>query len=181
MDDLRSRLRETFRWRGDRTDPDYRADVTGWWRDASILDGLGPALALLFPDDSPTVVLGPQSRGYLVGALVARELRTGFAEVRKNPGRAADSDAWWEATTGPDYRDRTLSLGVRRDLLRAGDRVLFVDEWIDTGAQAEACHRLVGASGATWLGAAVVVDALDRPSLRRDLRLRTLLHVRDLG
>nr|WP_281362278.1 phosphoribosyltransferase family protein [Cellulomonas humilata] len=133
------------------------------------------------PDVSPTVVLGPQSRGYLVGALVARELRTGFVEVRKDPGRSADSDAWWEVSTGPDYRDRNLSLGVRRDHLRAGDRVLFVDEWVDTGAQAEACHRLVGASGATWLGAVVIVDALDRPSLRRELRLRSLLHVRELG
>lgn len=56
---LRSRLTETFRWLGDRTDPDVRADPTGWWRDPELLAQLGPALASLFPEASPTVVAGP--------------------------------------------------------------------------------------------------------------------------
>jgi len=83
-------------------------------------------------------------------------------------------------TTPPDYRDRHLRLGARRSLLRAGDRVLFVDDWVATGAQVEASFDLVGRSGATWLGAAVVVDAAEHASLRRTVRLRSLLHVRDL-
>ncbi|MGN7970099.1 phosphoribosyltransferase family protein [Microbacterium sp. 22296] len=156
------------------------ADVTGWWRDAGIIARIGPSLAELFADDVPTVVMGPQSRGSLLGVLVANALGVGFAEVRKDPPRVVDSDAWWETTTGPDYRDRHLSLGVRRALLQAGDRVLFVDDWVDTGAQLEACRRIVDLSGASWVGAAVVVDALQRPDLRRRARVRSLLHVREL-
>jgi len=177
---MRDRLRESFRWLGDRTDPDERADPTGWWRDPQTLAGLGPALADLFADEAPTVVVGPQSRGSLLGALVALHLGAGFVELVKDPGPAADSDAWIQVTTPPDYRDRHLRLGARRSLLRAGDRVLFVDDWVATGAQVEASFDLVGRSGATWLGAAVVVDAAEHASLRRTVRLRSLLHVRDL-
>lgn len=180
MPELRDRLRASFRWLGDRTDPDFRADVTGWWRDADILSGIGPALSGLFPDERPTVVIGTQSRGSLLGVLCAQHLGVGFAEVRKNPGRAADSDAWWEARTAPDYRDEHLELGLRRNLLRSGDHVLFVDDWAATGAQAMASRTLVEMSGARWCGAAVVVDGLESSASRRDLNLRALLHVREL-
>ncbi|WP_153004101.1 phosphoribosyltransferase family protein [Microbacterium testaceum] len=181
MPEIRDALRARFRWIGDRTAPDYRADVTGWWRDAHIVDQIGPSLATLFEGESPNVVMGTQSRGSLLGILVALSLGVGFAEVRKNHGRSADSDAWWEVVTAPDFRDEHLSLGLRRSLLRAGDRVLFVDDWIATGAQADACRALVEMSGARWIGAAVVVDGLTRPDLRRSLRVKSLLHIRDLG
>ncbi|MDM7887879.1 phosphoribosyltransferase family protein [Curtobacterium sp. RHCJP20] len=178
--DLRRRLQDAFRWRSDRTDPYSYADVTGWWRDPHVLRALGPGLAALFDDAQPTVVLGIQSRGTLLGALVAAHLGVGLAEARKDPSRAADDDPWWEVSTGPDYRDRSLHLGVRRSLLRSGDRVLFVDDWIATGAQAEAARMLTDMAGATWLGAAVVVDGLERPPLRRTLRLRALLSMHQL-
>ncbi len=178
--DLRRQLQDAFRWRSDRTDPYSYADVTGWWRDPHVLRALGPGLAALFDDAQPTVVLGIQSRGTLLGALVAAHLGVGLAEVSKDPSRAADDDAWWEVSTGPDYRDRSLHLGVRRSLLRSGDRVLFVDDWIATGAQAEAARMLTNMAGASWIGAAVVVDGLERPSLRRTLRLRALLSLHQL-
>jgi adenine phosphoribosyltransferase len=65
-------------------------------------------------------------------------------------------------------------------LLKSGDSVLFVDDWVATGAQAEACRSLVEMSGAKWCGAAVIVDGLEEPSLRRVLRVRGLLNIRDL-
>ncbi|MDQ1122475.1 phosphoribosyltransferase family protein [Microbacterium trichothecenolyticum] len=180
MDIVRERLRSTFRWVGDRTDRGFQADVTGWWRDPLVVERIGRSLAGLFDGEQVNVVVGPESRGSLLGALVARELGVGLAEVRKDGEPLADSDRWWEVSSGPDYRDRHLRMGLRRSMLRAGDRALFVDDWIDTGAQTAACHALVEMSGARWVGAAVVVDAFDRPDLRRALRVRSLLHVRDL-
>jgi adenine phosphoribosyltransferase len=165
---------------GDRTDPDYRADVTGWWRDSVLLGELGDALATLHAGSNPTVVIGTQSRGSLLGVLTATALGIGFAEIRKNPSRGADSDSWWETSTIPDYRDRHLDLGLRRSLLHSGDRALFVDDWIATGAQAIASKRLVEMSGAAWVGASVVVDGLAESAVRRQLDLKSLVHIRDL-
>jgi adenine phosphoribosyltransferase len=166
---LRSDLQRTFRWRGDRTDDRYAADPTGWWADGSILRRLGPALAQLFDDQEPTLVLGPQSRGALLGALVAAHLGVGMVELRKDPNPAADSDRWLVAYTPPDYRDLNLRLGARKDHLAAGERVLLVDDWIQTGGQATGARTIIDQSGATWCGVAVIVDGLSDSRLRRDL------------
>lgn len=176
--DIASRLRRAFASRGDR-DHQY-ADVTGWWRDADLLRLLGPALARLFPEAVPTVVLGPDSRGSLVGPLVAVHLGVGFVEVRKNRTPVGDNDQWVRRTTPPDYRDRHLELGFRRELVRSSDNVLVVDDWIDTGSQARTVRAMVDSLGAGWVGFGCIVDALDDPRLRRDLRLRSLLRSRDL-
>jgi adenine/guanine phosphoribosyltransferase-like PRPP-binding protein len=58
---------------------------------------------------------------------------------------------------------------VLRDLLPSTARVMFVDDWIDTGAQAVAAQNLIAAAGITWCGASVIVDAREDPRLRRDL------------
>ena len=65
--EVRDRLRAAFAWRGDRSNDSQYADVTGFWRDAKLLRSLGPVLAALYPGTEPTVVLGPDSRGSLVG------------------------------------------------------------------------------------------------------------------
>ncbi len=177
---MRDRLRSRFAWRGDRWDRSRLADVTGWWRDAVLLAELGPALAALFADAQPTVVLGLQSRGCLLGALTAQALGVGFVEVRKEPNPAADSDEWVTATTPPDYRDRHLVLGFPRRLVTPEDRVLLVDDWVDTGGQALGAQKLVTMTRATWLGMAVVVDDLANHQIRRELSVRALIHGKDL-
>jgi adenine phosphoribosyltransferase len=176
--DVSSRLRKAFTWRGD--GGDQYADVTGWWRDADLLRLLGPALAQLFPEATPTVVLGPDSRGSLVGPLVALHLGVGFVEVRKNRTPAGDSDQWIRRTTPPDHHDRHLELGFRRGLIRSSDHVLVVDDWIDTGSQARTVRAMVDSVGANWAGFGCIVDALDDSRLRRELRLHSLLRLRDL-
>ena len=175
---VRAELLRAFTWR-DSAGEQY-ADITGWWRDAGLLSLLGPALARLFPEAEPTVVLGLDSRGSLVGPLVALHLGLGFVEVRKNRTPAGDNDQWVRRTTPPDYHDRHLELGFRRSLIRSSDRVLVVDDWIATGSQARTVRAMVDEIGATWAGFGCIVDALDDSRIRRDLRLRSLLHLRDL-
>ena len=173
-------LRQAFRWLADRLDVRYAADPTGWWADPSILRRLGPSLAAPAAQSRPTHVVGPASRGALLGALVALELGVGLVELRKDPEPSTDSDRWLTARTPPDYQDRNLKLGLRRDLLPPGSRVLFVDDWIDTGGQAVAARQIVHAAEATWCGASVIVDALADAQLRRSLQVSSVLRSRDL-
>lgn len=180
LNEVRSRLRRGFVWRGDRTDEHQYADVTGWWRQPELLRDLGPALARLFEDGRPTVVLGLESRGCLLGPLVALAMGVGFVEVRKDRAPSCDSDAWLRQATPPDYRDRHLTLGFRKSLLTPADTVLVVDDWVDTGGQALGAYQLTRQAQARWLGVATVVDALRSNEVRRRLNVRSLLHVRDL-
>lgn len=172
-----------FRWRSNPSAwPDeraYFADYSLWWRDPVVIRHVGEALAALFPDASPTVVLGSESHGSLLGPLVAAHLGVGFAEVRKGPKRASDDDAWFTQRTRPDYRDRHLDLAVRRSVLRGGDRVLFVDDWAASGGQALACRGLADQAGAQWVGSAVIVDGLESAATRRQLILRSIFRLRE--
>lgn len=132
------------------------------------------------PIHEPTVVFAPQSSGYLFGALTAQSLGVGFVGASKERRTAADSDRWLVATTPLDYRGRNMELSFRARLLQGGDRVLVVDDWADTGRQLLAMASLVEQSGARYVGAAVVVDALTDHAVRRRLDVRSLLTVRDL-
>jgi adenine phosphoribosyltransferase len=153
---------------------------SGWFRDPELLAGLGPALADLVAGEDPELVIAPQSRGTLLGSLVATQLRIGLIELRKEVTRNSDGDSWLTAHTPPDYRDRNLELGVPAGLVPSGARVLFVDDWIDTGGQLFAAHAITTLAGARWCGAAVIIDGLTDPRLRRDFAIRSLLRRREL-
>jgi adenine phosphoribosyltransferase len=176
--DLRTRLRIGFHWRGG---PDVAfADITEWWRDPAVLRELPPAVAALVPG-APTVVLGPASRGTLLGALVAAHLGVGLVEVRKNDRVALHSAFYTHRTLPEDYHEGGAALSFRRALVRPADRVLCVDDWVESGAQAAAIHSMVTEIGATWLGLAGVVDDLPAGSpLRAALGVRSLLTADDL-
>ena len=75
-----------------------------------------------------------------------------------------------------DHRGVPQRLGVRSHLIGPADRVLVVDDWAYTGAQARALYEVVEALGATPVGAAVIVD--ESPA---DLGIRGLLTGADLS
>lgn len=178
--DLRKRLLELFRW----VDPGPHSthlvsDVSGWWHAPDVLAAIGPALADLFRAERPTVVVSPEVTGLLIGPLVAVALGTGYVPAYKDEGdrRLAGATTW--AATPPDYRGRTLRLGVRDRHLGPGDRVLVVDDWVATGAQLRALYDVVRARGAVTVGAAAIVAACP-PNVTAALGLRTLLTPDDL-
>jgi adenine phosphoribosyltransferase len=177
---LRERLAATFRWIDPGPHSDHLvSDMSGWWRDPSLLAEVGPALADLFRAERPTVVVSPAAGGLIVGPLVAVALRAGFAPAVKDGGerRLADQVTW--ASAPPDYRGRELRLGVRSRHLTATDRVLVVDDWVATGAQVRAVYEVVAAAGATAVGCAAVVSACP-PSAVDELRLRFLIGADEL-
>lgn len=175
-EDLQRKLREWFEWRG----PKSYADMSGWWLEADVLRSVGPALADLHRTASPQVVVGIESRGFLLGPLAAVALGVGFVEVERDLAEDTTGAAVIRRTTPPDYAGRSIVMGMRREALSPGQRALLVDDWIETGAQADAARRLVEDSGGKWLGVAVVVDAASHPT-RRNLNVRSLLRVGELG
>lgn len=179
---LTARLRASFRW----LDPGPHSthlvsDLSGWWREPDILARIGPALAGLFLDASPTVVVAPEVTGFLLGPLVAGALGVGFVEAYKNdrPRRVPEAMVWGTSTA--DYLGRALSLGVRAGRVRAGDRALLVDDWAATGAQLGALRAALCSAGADVVGAAVIVDGLPDPATRDALGVRALLTARSLS
>jgi adenine phosphoribosyltransferase len=178
--DVRERLADAFRWIDPGPDATHLvSDASGWWRDPDVLAALGPALAAPFRAERPTVVVSPEVTGLLIGPLVAVTLGVGFVPAYKSPQDRLIAEPTTWAETAPDYRGRTLTLGVRDRHLRPGDRALVVDDWVATGAQLHALYQVIAARGAEPVGAAVVVVNCP-PELARELRVRALLTAHDI-
>jgi len=151
---------------------DGHADVWRLFDDPGRLREIAAALVEPFRGDA-TKVAGIESRGFILGTAAALELGVGFVPVRKSAGLFPGPKAVAEA--GTDYRGNRHTLRVQRAALAEGDRVLLVDDWIETGSQAAAAKRLVEECGAQLVGIATVVTEIS-PDAARDLgRLHALV------
>lgn len=99
------------------------------------------------------MVLGIESRGFIVGAAVAYALRCGLAVVRK-PGKLPYSKvkADYELEYGTD------TLEIHRDAFGHPCRVLVVDDLLATGGTAGAAASLVRQLGGEVVEAAFLVE-----------------------
>ncbi|MGB8019768.1 MAG: adenine phosphoribosyltransferase [Candidatus Nanopelagicales bacterium] len=109
------------------------------------------------------VVVGIESRGFILGAAIAYELGCGFVPVRK-PGKlpAAVHSVDYDLEYGLD------SLEIHQDALEPGRRVLIVDDLLATGGTAAATARLIHECGGTVAGVVFLVELEGlggRPSL----------------
>jgi adenine phosphoribosyltransferase len=168
---VRELVLRAFRW------VDGHADLSRVFADPGVLAGIGTALAAPFRDAGVTAVASPEARGFVLGALVARELGTGLVLVRKHGSHHPGASE--RVRTAPDWRGRELLLRMHPDLLGPADRVLIVDDWVETGSQAAAIRTLVEGCGAGVVGVAALVDDTTGPTRQR-LGLHGLLRSSDL-
>jgi adenine phosphoribosyltransferase len=147
----RGHLLRRFRWL------DGHADVWRVFEDGAALASVIRGLAAPWEESGVTAVAGVESRGFLLGGAVATHLGVGFHAVRKAGALLPGTRSTVQA--GADYRGNAHALSIRATL-GPEDRVLFVDDWAERGAQADAVRRLVLGMGAQWLGASLMVDQL---------------------
>jgi adenine phosphoribosyltransferase len=103
--------------------------------------------------DKVDVVLGIESRGFIVGSAVAYGLGRGIALVRK-PGKlpAQTHAASYELEYGRD------TLEIHRDALSQGHRVLVIDDLLATGGTASAAVELVQRCGGQVVACAFIIE-----------------------
>uniref|UniRef100_A0AAV2IZR7 Phosphoribosyltransferase domain-containing protein n=1 Tax=Knipowitschia caucasica TaxID=637954 RepID=A0AAV2IZR7_KNICA len=105
-----------------------------------------------FHNDSVDIVAGIDAMGFILGACVATTLGKGFLAIRKAGHLCVDT----QSQNYRDYSGRDKTMEVRLDVLKAGVRVLLVDQWIETGGTMKAAIELVERFGATVVGVAAV-------------------------
>src|SRR5918994_1620397 len=135
MDALKTRIRHV---------PDFPKpgilfyDVTTLLRDPEGFRLAIDSMATPFKDQKIDVVVGIESRGFILGAAVADRIGAGFVPVRKL-GKLPSSTI--RATYALEYG--TDSLEMHSDAVEPGQRVLVVDDLLATGGTARATLDLV--------------------------------------
>jgi adenine phosphoribosyltransferase len=160
--EARAALLGEFRWHGG------HADLSLALRSPELLSVVGSALAAPFRESHVDAVLGIEARGFAPAALAAQALGVGLVLARK-PG-SVHPGAVGERAATPDWRGRIVDLRISRRAVRPGDRLLLVDDWIETGAQARTAARLAGRLGATLVGTSVLVDGTN-DAVREELKV----------
>ncbi len=155
-----------------RTVPDFPKpgvqfrDITTLLKDAAGFRAVVERLAHAFGGRPIDKVAGIESRGFIVGAALASELRAGFVPIRKAGKLPAEN-------FGQDYQLEygTDRLEIHRDAVARGERVLLVDDLIATGGTAEAALKLIAMGGGEVVGCAFVIDLPDLGGRARLARL----------
>ena len=128
-------------------------DITTLLRDPDGFRDVIGALTAPFMDKGIDLVVGIESRGFILGGAVADRLGAGFVPVRK-PGKlpAATARESYSLEYGTD------SLEVHEDAVTKGQNVLIVDDVIATGGTAKATSALVRRLGGNVHALAFLIE-----------------------
>lgn len=113
-------------------------DVTTLFKDAKCLEVMEDEMYELYKDKGITKVVGIESRGFVMGALLARRLGAGMALCRK-PGKLPGKVVSQSYTK--EYGTDTIE--IHEDAITEDDVVLIHDDLLATGGTIKAAWDLV--------------------------------------
>jgi len=127
-----------------RTIPDYPKpgilfyDVTTLLKNPKALHDVSERLYELYRDKGITKVVGIESRGFILGGILAERLGAGFVMVRK-PGKlpAETIEVNYEKEYGTD------TIQIHKDAINETDVVLMHDDLLATGGTMKAACQMV--------------------------------------
>ena len=128
-------------------------DITTLLRDRVGFRSAIDSLARPYEGRGIDIVVGVESRGFILGAAVADRLDAGFTPVRK-PGKLPAETI--RASYALEYG--TDALEMHRDAIEKGQRVLIVDDLLATGGTASATTELVRRLGGDVQGLAFLIE-----------------------
>ncbi|MBN2206686.1 MAG: adenine phosphoribosyltransferase [Candidatus Aminicenantes bacterium] len=127
-------------------------DITPIVQDAEAFGFVVNEMAAWARVRTPDIIVGIESRGFLFGAALARELKLGMTIIRKK-GKLPRETVSIEAPN--EYAVEHFEM--HRDAVKPGQRVLIVDDLIATGSSSSSAIKLVRKLEGNVVGFAAVV------------------------
>jgi len=113
-------------------------DVTTLFKNPEILKELSDGLYEMYKDKGVTKVVGIESRGFIMGPLLAERLHVGFVPIRKKGKLPAET---YEMSYDKEYGKDTIQ--IHRDALDENDVVVLHDDLLATGGTMIAAVELI--------------------------------------
>jgi adenine phosphoribosyltransferase len=131
-------------------------DITTLLGDADGFRMAVDALVRPYRREDVDLVVGVESRGFILGAAVADRLRAGFVPVRK-VGKLPSK----KIRVSYDLEYGSDSLEMHEDAVAQGARVLVVDDLLATGGTARATVDLIKKLGGSVHALAFLIELVD--------------------
>ena len=148
-------------------------DITTLIGDADALRVTIEQLAQPYRNGAVDLVVGIESRGFIFGTALARELDVGFVPIRKPGKLPADAiSAEYELEYGTD------KIEIHTDAIAEGQKVALVDDLLATGGTMSAACQLVSELKGEIVGISFVIelDFLNGREKLGDWPIHTLIH-----
>lgn len=113
-------------------------DLTTAFKNAECLRELGDVLTDMYKDKGVTKVVGIESRGFIIGSVVAVNVGAGLVLARK-PGKLPAET--WQESYQKEYGVDTIE--IHKDAITEDDVVLLHDDLLATGGTMLAAYNLV--------------------------------------
>lgn len=113
-------------------------------------------MAKLAAEFKPTIIIGPEARGFIFGCPIAYSLDIGFVmsrKIGKLPGETL------QVNYGLEYGHDTIAIPAHS--IQKGDRVVIVDDLLATGGTLRAIIKLVRMAGAEVVGTVTFIELKD--------------------
>jgi adenine phosphoribosyltransferase len=128
-------------------------DITTLLKDGPAFRYVVDSFVHRYQHERVDVVVGIESRGFILGGAIAHQLKAGFVPVRKLgklPGKTIEVE--YELEYGRD------ALAIHEDAIRVGQRVLAMDDLLATGGTMAATLRLIQQLRGEVVGVAFMIE-----------------------
>lgn len=129
------------------------SDITPLLADSGAFKLLIDTLVNKFVDLGVDKVVCIEARGFLLGGPIAYKLGAGLVPVRK---AGLQNDVYEESFI--DYSGKTKTLSIHKDSIIPGEKVIIIDDWIETGSGMKATINLAKKCGGKIVGIGVLMD-----------------------
>lgn len=128
-------------------------DITTLLKDGAAMKEAFSRMGEMLRGIEVDVLVGPEARGFLIGAPLALQMGAGFVPVRKSGKLPGDVlEASYELEYGHD------TLQIHKDAITPGTKVLVVDDLLATGGTVWSTAELVRQLGGEIVGFAFLIE-----------------------
>jgi len=133
---------------------------------------LGDDIAARFVEHSITKILTAETSGIMLAQAVALKLQVPFVYAKKK--RPITMPEYFAASSYSFTKQESTTLYVSKEVLHQEDKILFIDDFFAKGTTLKAIEEILSQAGATFMGAAVIINKSQRQDIESILTLDDL-------
>lgn len=130
--------------------------------DVGFLCELGREFKRRFADDNVTKILTIEASGIGIACLTAQYFGVPVVFAKKTKTNNIYADVYTSKVESYTH-GTTYDIVVSKEFLKAGDRILIIDDFLAKGSALKGLIELIGHAGATVVGAGIVIEKAYQP------------------
>lgn len=134
--------------------------------DMALMQEVGNAFAHRYRDEGITRVVTIESSGIAPAGMAALALRLPLVVLKKRNSRITSADVY-QTSVQSFTKNTQYELTVARRFLPAGERVLFIDDFLAMGEAALGVMRILDMAGCALAGVGIVIEKSFQPGRQR--------------